>query len=366
MTDLEAIVALNKLDIGYQRLKRLLQYFASLAKILEAPYAKLLSIEGIGEKLASRISSFKSQDLQEEFEQIKKLKIRLLTFQDAEYPQNLKQIYDPPIVLYVKGRFTEADKQAVAVVGSRHASLYGLNCAEKFATQLAELGLTVVSGMARGIDTASHRGALKAGGRTIAVLGSGLGFIYPEENIDLAEKIAEQGAVISEFPIFTQPRPQNFPRRNRIISGLALGVLVVEAAHNSGALITADFALEQGKEVFALPGKIDSPNAQGTNYLIKQGAKLVCTIEDILEELNIQIRPIQDNSPLPKQDNCLVSSLTQEEQRVYQEISEAPKSADEIWQATRMHIPLLMSILMKLAMKKLIRQLPGKIFMKGQ
>ncbi len=215
---------------------------------------------------------------------IKKLNLNVLTRQDDEYPQNLKNILYPPIVLYVKGRLKPQDCNSIAIVGSRLASFYGLSCAEKLAGELANYGLTVVSGMARGIDTASHRGALKQNGRTIAVIGSGFNRIYPPENKGLCEEIAGSGAVISEFPIDTPPEKENFPRRNRIISGLSLGVVVVEAARNSGALITADFALEQGREVFALPGKVDSSTSFGTNELIKQGAKLVSCVDDIIEE----------------------------------------------------------------------------------
>jgi len=214
----------------------------------------------------------------------------MLTFKDKEYPFLLKQITDPPVVLYIKGRLKEEDKLSIAIVGSRQASFYGLQCSQKFSFELAELGFTIVSGLARGIDTWAHKGALKAGGRTIAVLGSGFSFIYPEENKELVEEIALKGAVISEFSCNTQPFSFNFPRRNRIISGLSLGVLVVEAAKKSGALITANFALEQNRQVFCVPGRQDSFTSWGTNTLIKEGAKLVLDIQDILEELNLDIK----------------------------------------------------------------------------
>ncbi|MCM8779683.1 MAG: DNA-processing protein DprA, partial [Candidatus Omnitrophica bacterium] len=260
MTELEILTALNCIDIGFKRYQRLLQYFKTTENILKASLRELTQVQGIGEELGRRILSIKKEDLAAEFRSAEKLGLRIISINDKDYPRNLKEIYEPPIILYVKGEFIEADLDSIAIVGSRRASFYGLNCAEKFARDLSILGLTVVSGMARGVDTAAHKGALKENGRTIAVMGSGFKNIYPVENKELVEEIAASGAVISEFPTFAQPLPQNFPRRNRIISGLSQGVLVVEAARNSGALITADFALEQGREVFSLPGKIDAEN----------------------------------------------------------------------------------------------------------
>ncbi len=288
MTRLEALISLNMVsNIGGIRLKKLLEFFDRPQDILNAPEEKLIAISGIGRAIAARIHSFKKTDLDNELKLVKRHNLRIITRDDADYPENLKDIIDPPIVLYVKGKLKPQDKNSVAIVGSRLASFYGLSCAEKFSGELTDHGFTVVSGMARGIDTASHRGALKQRGRTIAVIGSGFNQIYPPENKELSEEISGHGAVISEFPVDTLPLPQNFPRRNRVISGLSLGVLVVEAAGNSGALITADFALEQGREVFALPGKVDSFTSSGTNGLIKQGAKLVSCVDDIIEEFNL-------------------------------------------------------------------------------
>jgi len=234
MTDTESLIVLNLVpDIGSARLKSLLEIYGSASKII-----------------ASRaITSFSFENLKRELELCKKLKIKIITLNDEEYPEHLKNIYDPPLCLYVKGELSSLDNLAIAIVGSRRASFYGLSNAQKFAADLSDKGFTIVSGMARGIDTYAHRGALKQAGRTIAVLGSGFNHIYPAENKELAEKISHNGAVISEFPLDMPPKRENFPRRNRIISGLSLGVLVVEAAKNSGALITADCALEQGREV---------------------------------------------------------------------------------------------------------------------
>lgn len=254
MTRLEALVALNTvLDIGSIRLNRLLEFLGTPENIFLAPKDKLTRVFGIGECIAAKIASVKKEDIEKEFFWADKLGLRILTLDDADYPKNLKTIIDPPIVLYVKGRLKEEDALGVGIVGSRRATYYGLSCAERFAQELAGRGVTVISGMARGVDTCAHRGALKAGGRTIAVIGSGFNDIYPGENKKLADEIACSGAVVSEFPVNTPPLKQNFPRRNRLISGLSLGVLVVEAARNSGALITADFALEQGREIQYIP-----------------------------------------------------------------------------------------------------------------
>lgn len=212
-------------------------------------------------------------------------KIKTLTLQDKNYPANLRHIYQPPSIIYFRGEVLLEDNIAVAVVGSRRATDYGLGNAERLGFELASRGVTVISGLARGIDTAAHKGALRAGGRTIAVLGSGLDVMYPSENKRLADEITRYGAVISEFEPDAPPARHNFPKRNRIISGLSLGVVIVEAAKRSGSLITADFALEQGREVFALPGKVGSFTSEGTHNLIKQGAKLIESIEDIVEEL---------------------------------------------------------------------------------
>jgi len=283
---------------------------------------------------------------------------------DSDYPVNLRNIYDPPEFFYIKGGLKPEDKFAVAIVGSRRASFYGLEQAEKFGAELARMGITVVSGMARGIDSAAHRGALKAGGRTIAVIGSGFNNIYPAENKELAEEIAKNGAVITEFSPDVLPLAQNFPQRNRIISGLSLGLLVVEAAKNSGALITANFALEQGREVFALPGKIDSGNSFGTNELIKQGAKLVTCTEEILEELIVPLgAAFPPDEPLKKQ--AVFEFSESEESKVYSMISGDSVSLDGLLEKTDLDIPKISDILLRLQLKKMIRQLPGKQFIRS-
>lgn len=278
---------------------------------------------------------------------------RFLTLLDPGYPDNLKTIFDPPPVLYYRGEFTPGDAVAVAVVGSRRATPYGREVATKLAREMAAAGVTVVSGLARGIDSAAHRGAIEAGGRTLAVLGCGLDVIYPPENARLYAQVAEHGAVLSEFPLGSPPEAGHFPLRNRVISGLSRAVLVVEAARTSGSLITADCALEQGREVFAVPGPISSPYSWGTNNLIKQGAKLVQDVNDILSELGLSSQP-SEKPGLP--------DLTPQEEKVYSFFSERSLHIDELVRFTGLTVQEVTAILMMLELKGLVRQLPGKMF----
>lgn len=364
MNKFEALVSLNMVgEIGSIRLKKLLEYFNQPQDILEAPQEKLMSIAGIGGKIAHKIHTLKKEDLDKELKLAKRHDVKIITQDNSEYPLNLKYIPDPPTVLYVKGELLEEDNLAIAIVGSRRASIYGLNSAEKFAYNLSEKGFTIISGMARGIDTYAHKGALKRKGRTLAVIGSGFNQLYPPENKKLAQEISQNGAIISEFPFDMQPLPANFPQRNRVISGLSLGVLVVEAARNSGALITADFALEQGREVFALPGEVDSLNSFGTNSLIKQGAKLVLNIDDIIEELPYTL---SENLALfsPEQKDTS-KELNSEEAFLYNLISAEPLGLDELIEKSGLDIPQATNELLGLQIKKLIRQLPGEQFIRS-
>ncbi|MDD4899942.1 MAG: DNA-processing protein DprA [Candidatus Omnitrophica bacterium] len=360
MTDFEALVLLNMVpEIGSIRLKRLMEFFGTAQNILQAPEEKLTIVCGIAKIIAAKISALKTKDLNQEFTRAKRENIAIITQDDPGYPQNLKNIIDPPPVLYLKGKFKPEDNIGIAVVGSRRASFYGLDSARIFSSRLAERGFTIVSGMARGIDTAAHQGALKACGRTVAAIGSGFNHLYPEENRQLAEEIAQNGAVISEFPMDTLPLKQNFPRRNRIISGLSLGVLVVEAAQNSGALITADFALEQGREVFALPGKVDAENSCGTNALIKDGAKLVSCVDDITEEFNFTAQKQK-----AKRNRAKESKI--EFPAVYDLISEEPVQLDDLLEKSSLDMQHLSCSLLQLQLGKLIKQLPGKYFVRRQ
>jgi len=300
--------------------------------------------------------------------------IRKITIDDAEYPKNLRNIYNPPKQLYVNGTLLEQDEMAVALVGSRRATMYGLQMAEKLAFDLAVAGVTVVSGMAVGIDTAAHRGALRARGRTIAVLGSGHGNIYPPQNEKLYEEIAKTGAVVTEYEHDTEPFPFNFPARNRIISGLSLGVVVAEAARNSGALITADFAAEQGRTVFAVPGRISSSTSGGANELIKDGARLVQSVDDIMEELRLvemktvpaEKKAVYTEKIEKKTRAYIYNSLTDDERMVYKALSDEPMHIDDLYKKTGLGPAKASKVLLNLELKKVIRELPGKQFVRKE
>jgi len=363
MTELEAFVGLNLIsNIGSVRLGKLLEVFGSPQEIFSAKYEHLASVSGIGGQIASDIVSFKKENIEKEFASSKKQGVNIITLFDQDYPCILKEIPGAPLVLYVLGKINVEDNLSFGIVGSRRASFYGLINAERFASGLSAQGVTIVSGMARGVDTYAHRGALKAQGRTIAVMGSGFNHIYPAENTDLAKKIALSGAVISEFPMDTKPLAQNFPRRNRLISGLSLGILITEAAKNSGALITADFALEQGRDVFVLPGRIDSLESMGTNALIKQGAKLVTCCEDILEELNLGIAKIRksDNPAIKQKPSCL-----KDEGLLYDYIKQQPIAIDDLVVKTSLTSSQIFTLILRLQFKKLIKELPGKQFVRN-
>ena len=280
---------------------------------------------------------------------------------DERYPELLRAIYDPPAVLYCDGSVEPGDRQAVAIVGSRQATPYGLRITETLAGELSALGFTILSGFARGIDAAAHRAALAAGGRTIAVLGCGLDVDYPPGHASLHAEIAGSGAVLTEFAPGTPPRATNFPRRNRIISGLALGVVVVEAADDSGSLITARLALEQGREVFAVPGPIDVPTSRGPHGLLKQGAKLVETVDDIVEELLPQLdRPLQTLKTEPIAALPEHVELSPSERTVLEVMSREPLHLDDLTERSRLTTPAVAAILLGLELKALVKQLPGQ------
>lgn len=279
--------------IGSRSYIRLINYFGNAEELFYCSENELIKSKLLSEKIIKLIIEKRDlAKLNRYMSTMKKNDITVYTIDDEDYPFNLKNIYDPPPVLYVKGNIIENDINSIAVVGSRKASEYGLKTAYQFGKEIAEAGFTVVSGMALGIDSAAHKGALKAGGRTIAVFGCGLNNVYPKSGLNLAMEISKNGAIISEYPLGCEALPQNFPARNRIISGMSKGVLIVEANKKSGSLITADFALEQGRDVFAIPGNINSPNSLGTNELIKSGAKVVATISDIIEEYCEYIEPL--------------------------------------------------------------------------
>ncbi len=362
MNDFESLVSLNIIpQIGSVRLENLLKNFQKPQDIFKARRKDLAA--AVGEKISESIISFDYRHLENDLALAKKAALKIITLFDQDYPQALNAIPGRPIVLYVSGSIIARDNLAIAIVGSRGASFYGLSQAEKFASQLSAQGITIISGMARGVDTYAHRGALKVKGRTIAVMGSGFSHIYPAENADLAKDIALSGAVVSEFPMEAKPLPGNFPRRNRLISGLSLGVLITEAARNSGALITADFALEQGREVFALPGRIDSSGSTGANALIKQGAKLVTCCDDILEELNLAVVDKKETNIPPAAKQKI--ECAKEEEMLYDCINQQPVAIDDLVEKTSWPSSQVLNLVLKLQFKKLIRELPGKQYMRN-
>ena len=313
-------------------------------------------VRGVSAAAAASIRSHDFQAFAErESAEVERQGVRIVDFLSVEYPKLLLEISDPPPFLYVRG-VLRGTEDAVAIVGSRRASTYGLLTTERLAGELALHGVTVVSGMARGVDTAAHRGAIKGGGRSIGVLGCGIDVVYPPENRKLFEDMAATGALVSEFPMGTTPLAENFPRRNRIISGISRGVLVVEAVQNSGSLITARYALEQGREVFAIPGNINCSGSRGTNQLIKQGAKLVEGVEDVLEELPLRRRSAADPQPPPG------FSLTPQEAGLYTLLAGSPLHIDDIIVKSELTVGDVSAILLRLELKGAVIQLPGKHF----
>ncbi len=363
MTATEAYIALNMLPgIGSARLRRLLEVFRSPQRILLARAPELRSVQGIGPEVADAVVTWESRvDLAAELERIAAFGAKVIPHDAAEYPPLLREITSPPILLYVWGDLQPRDLHAIGIVGSRRASHYGLECAKKLGYQLAYAGLTVVSGLARGIDTAAHQGALAAQGRTIAVLGSGLLNLYPSENKLLAEKIAASGAVVTEFSMEVTADTQTFPMRNRIVAGWGSGVLIVEAGFGSGALITASQAIDQGRNVYAVPGQIDRPSAAGSNRLIQQGAKLVASAADILDDLNILLPKTAREQPAAPDRSA---SLKPDEKLVYDAIGESETPIDAIISRSNLPSGRVSSTLLLLEMKRLVKQLPGQHFIK--
>lgn len=347
--------------IGPNKIRALVGHFHSVKKIFKAPVKELSNVAGIDQKIADNIKTFDgNQFAKNQLKQLEKTRARLITFWDDDYPKQLKEIYDPPAFLFVKGAFAAEDKYSIGIVGTRVPSNYGKRIAEKLTTALARKGLTVVSGLAYGVDTLAHRHALQNGSRTIAVLGSGVDIIYPNENRALAKEIASNGVVLSEFPLGAGPDRTNFPRRNRIICGLSLGIVVIEAGIKSGALITAAMALDQNREVFAVPGNIDSAKSFGTNALIKQGAKVVTSVEDILDELQPQLAPmVKQDAPIREPH-----SLSQSEKALLETLTNEPRHVDEIALSIGQSTSQVLSTLLSLELKDLVKQHAGKLFVK--
>lgn len=358
--DIAAEVLLSLVPgVGPRTRKTLLAHFGSAQAVLSAAQSQLREAPGIGPKISRAISQARGEiDVAAELALCRENRITLLVESLAEYPDRLREIPDPPGVLFVRGALAASDGLSVAIVGTRHATHYGLAQAERLAAGLSRAGYTVVSGLARGIDAAAHRGALKAGGRTLAVLGSGVLNIYPPEHVELATQIAEQGAVLGENPPRSPPISGAFPQRNRIITGLSLGVIVVEANERSGALISARHAMEQGREVFAVPGRVDNRASRGCHRLIRDGAKLVESVDDVLEELGPLATPTQRDDGREVR-HPVELQLNEPEQAVLDAVDDEPTSIDDIVVASGLGVPNVLSTISVLEMKRLIRRVSG-------
>jgi len=374
--DIEKWLRLIRADsVGPTTFAKLIKHFGSADRALGASVSELAKINGVGYKTAERIAATRGKfDVGTELELAEKLGIWIINVDDKRYPPALKQIYDPPPVLYIKGNLTREDNLAISIVGSRRCSLYGQEQSSRFAHFLSSAGFTICSGMARGIDTAAHQGALSASGRTIAVQGCGLANIFPPENKKLFELIAESGACISELPLGYEPLSENFPPRNRIIAGLSLGTIVVEAGFRSGALITARVALENNREVMAVPGKIDSPLSKGTHQLLKQGAKLIESVEDVMEGLGYIGEQLEDHVSTAAEKaaqsvetplfDIKALKLSGPEKTIYECLNKEPSHIEEIIADTDLAAGSVNAGLVSLRLKGLIKQLPGSLFVK--
>lgn len=374
--DVEKWLKLSRADeVGPVTFSRLLKYFGSVDAALGAPVGRLMKVEGVGSVTAERIAASRDKsDACAELELAAKLGIWLVHMEDPRYPPVLKRIYDPPPVLYVKGTLCREDSLAVAIVGSRRCSLYGQEQASRLAHLLAAAGFTIVSGMARGIDTAAHTGALAGEGRTIAVQGCGLSRVFPPENAKLFELISASGACICELPMQAEPLAEHFPPRNRIIAGLSLATIVVEAGLRSGAMITAKTALESNREVMAVPGKIDSPLSQGPHYLIKQGAKLIESVEDVMEALGYVGEQLKEHTAAAAQEatekvespmfETARLNLKGHEKTVYELLGKEPLHIDQIIADANVPAGAVNASLVSLRLKGLIKQLPGNLFVR--
>jgi len=360
MTEREAYIALNMMErIGPVSVRSLAAELGSVVAIFDASAELLRRAKGIGPAVAELIVRQRGElDVAAELECARAAGVRVITPLDAEYPDALREIHDPPLALYVRGKLRPVDRNAVAVVGTRRATHYGMDTARRFSYQLARSGISVLSGLALGVDTAAHKGALQGGGRTVAVIGGGFNHLYPEENRRLADEIAEQGAVLSEFPMGRKPDRTTFPMRNRIVSGMSKGVLVVEAGLRSGAVITASLAMEQGRTVFAVPGRIDSFLSAGSNALIKDGACVVTEARDILEHFEMLLPP--ERPPENRAGAADTPGLPDEAVDVVHMLARGEMGIDTLIRESGMSAAKMSSLLVRLELKKIIRMLPGR------
>lgn len=351
--------------IGPVKIRNLLARFEAFEEIFEAPLQSLTQIDGINSSIAKKIVQSSdtldevSRTVDTDFKFLENSGTRVLYYLDEDFPQNLKNIYDPPLLLFIRGDISELSKPAIAMVGSRKPTQYGKLISSKIAREIAGLEIGIISGLARGIDTLAHTSALSADGKTYAIMGTGMDLIYPAENKKLAEQILEQGALITEYFPKTLPEPGNFPRRNRIISGLSRAVIVVETGLTGGAMITANLAADQGRDVYAVPGNLGSPQSEGTNQLIKIGsAKLYNTLDDVLSDIGIGKRD-KENA---KEQQKVLLSLNLFEQKIHSVLSSEPISIDKIATVTGLSVSDCLVNLLSLEFKGIVRQLPGKMF----
>jgi DNA processing protein len=351
--------------VGPQISRSLLERFGSAGDVLGASRGQLCGVAGVGPKLAEKIMRARQDfDAAAELALCRRMEVNLISRGDPLYPPPLENIPDPPGLLYVKGTIEPRDQLAIAVVGSRHSTPYGTRTAERLASALARTGFTVISGLARGIDAAAHRGAIKAGGRTIGVLANGLATVYPPEHEDLARAIVEAGALVSEMPMRQGPLAGLFTQRNRIISGLSLGVLVIEATPRSGSLSTAGHAVEQNREVFAVPGPVDSLASRGCHRLIRDGARLVETVDDILEELGPLVSEVHTAPDQPPVRHPAELALSDSERALLGHLDDQPTGVDDLISRTGMTAGQVMATLSVLELKRLVRRLPGHRFVR--
>lgn len=362
--DLRDLVCLTMVPgVGPHTSRALLGQFGTAGRVLGAAEAALREVPGVGPKLAGAIARARREhDADAELALCRGLGVRPVPLADPEYPATLRDIPDPPPLLYIRGAIAPGDALAIAIVGSRRCTPYGVRVAERLAGSLARVGLTVVSGLARGIDAAAHRGALMAGGRTIAVLANGLAEVYPPEHAGLADEVAGAGALVCEFSMRQEPLPGLFPQRNRVISGLSLGVVVVEASPRSGSLSTAKHAMEQNREVFAVPGPVDSLASRGCHRLIRDGARLVETVDDILEELGPLVREVKPAADAPAVRHPAELKLSDQERSVLGHLDDTPRPIDELIARTGLAASQVMATLSVLEMRRLVRRSPGNQF----
>lgn len=349
--------------IGNNRLRALITHFKTASAVLSASPRELARVEGIDKTIASSIahSALSEEFIEDQLSRLNKADGRIVTLWDNEYPSLLKKIYDPPVFLFVRGKFEKEDQYSIAIVGTRIPSPYGKLMAERFAKELSSLGITIVSGLARGIDTVAHTATVQSGGRTIAVMGSALDHMYPAENRKLADRIEENGVVVSEFFMGTKTDPGNFPRRNRIISGMSLGTIIIESEEDGGAMITATTALDQNRELFALPGQITEKKSNGPNKLIRLGqAKLIQSVDDVIEELRVPLRPILKEAV----QKTMPPQLSVFEQKIFDVLTYEPQHIDTLSELSNLSPSDTLVNLLSLEFKGAVKQMAGKMFVR--